>query len=87
MSRYRGGEYDFGDEADLRRGIDLFMEMIRKRYSRGRPSTPAIARNQFAWRALLYQLQAKVDIRALAEQEVKATGWDRSDYAGLESSP
>jgi predicted unusual protein kinase regulating ubiquinone biosynthesis (AarF/ABC1/UbiB family) len=87
MSRYRGGEYDFGDEADLRRGIDLFTEMIRKRYSRGRPNTPAIARCQFAWRGLLYQLQAKFDIRALAEQEVKATGWDRSDYAGGEQSP
>ncbi|HEY3967826.1 MAG TPA: AarF/ABC1/UbiB kinase family protein [Planctomycetaceae bacterium] len=80
MSRYRGGEYDFDDEAEFRHGIALFSEMLRKRYSRGRPSTAAIARGQFAWRALLYLLKAKVDIRALAEQEVKATGWDRSDY-------
>jgi predicted unusual protein kinase regulating ubiquinone biosynthesis (AarF/ABC1/UbiB family) len=81
MSRYRGGEYDFDDEAEFRLGIDLFMEMIRKRYSRGRPCTAAIARGQFAWRAIMYLLKAKVDIRVLAEQEVKATGWDRSDYA------
>ncbi|HJT36316.1 MAG TPA: AarF/ABC1/UbiB kinase family protein [Pirellulales bacterium] len=80
-ARYWGGEYDFSDEADFRRGIELFTEMIRKRYSRARPSTPSIARCQFGWRSLLYQLQAKFDIRELAEEEVKATGWDRSDYA------
>jgi len=82
MSRYRGGEYDFSDEAEFRRGIDLFTEMVRKRYTRARPNTPAIARSQFGWRSILYLLKARVDIRSLAEEEVKATGWDRSDYAG-----
>jgi len=81
LSRYRGGEYDFSDEAEFRRGIDLFTEMVRKRYTRARPDTPAIARSQFGWRSIMYLLKAKVDIRSLAEQEVKATGWDRSDYA------
>lgn len=80
-ARYCGGEYDFGNEANFRRGIDLFTEMIRKRYSRSRPNTPSIARCQFGWASLLYQLQARFDIRELAEEEVKATGWDRSDYA------
>jgi predicted unusual protein kinase regulating ubiquinone biosynthesis (AarF/ABC1/UbiB family) len=81
MSRYHGGVYDFDNEAEFRVGIELFSEMIRKRYSRGRPNTPAYARGQFGWRSLMYLLKAKIDIRALAEQEVKATGWDRSDYA------
>ncbi|MBI3865987.1 MAG: AarF/ABC1/UbiB kinase family protein [Planctomycetia bacterium] len=81
MARYRGGVYGFDDEAEFRHGIDLFTEMLRKRYSRGRPNTPAMARGHFAWRALMYLLKAKVDIRSLAEREVKATGWDRSDYA------
>jgi predicted unusual protein kinase regulating ubiquinone biosynthesis (AarF/ABC1/UbiB family) len=81
MSRYRSGEYDFSDEADFRRGIDLFAEMVRKRYTRSRPNTPAISRCQFGWRAILYQLKARVDVRAIAEEEVRATGWDRSDYA------
>ncbi|HET6880256.1 MAG TPA: AarF/UbiB family protein [Pirellulales bacterium] len=80
-ARYCGGEYDFGNEADFRRAIELFTEMIRKRYSRSRPNTPSIARCQFGWSPLLYQLRAKFDIRELAEAEVKATGWDRSDYA------
>jgi predicted unusual protein kinase regulating ubiquinone biosynthesis (AarF/ABC1/UbiB family) len=80
-ARYCGSEFDFGDEADFRRGIDLFLEMLRKRYSRGRPSTPMIARQHLGWRAILYRLKAKVDIAPIAEEEVRATGWDRSDYA------
>lgn len=80
-SRYLGGEFDFADEADFRRGIDLFTEMIRKRYNRARANTPVIARCQFALRAILYQLKARLDIPSIAEIEVQATGWDRSDYA------
>jgi hypothetical protein len=81
MGRYKGGEFDFGDEADFRRGIDLFSEMLRKRYSRARPNTATINRGNFAMRAVMYQLKAKVDIRRIAEEEILATGWDRSDYA------
>ena len=80
-SRYCGGIYDFGDEADFRRGIEFFTEIFRRRYSRARPSTPVIARCQFAWRSILYQLKAKIDIREIAEEEVKVTGWDRSEYS------
>jgi aarF domain-containing kinase len=79
--RYLGGEFDFGDEADFRRGIELFREVVRKRYTRGRPNSLAIGRHQFAARSILHQLRAKIDVRSIAEEEVKATGWDRRDYA------
>jgi aarF domain-containing kinase len=80
-SRYWGGPFDFADEVDFRRGIDLFTEMVRKRYSRSRPTTPVLARQNFGLRSLLYRLKAKIDCRPIAEEEVKATGWDRSAYA------
>src|SRR5204862_7068673 len=80
-SRYYGGAFDFSDEADFRRGVDLFVEMARKRYSRSRACTPVIARQHFGWRSMLYRLGAKVDVRPIAEEEVRATGWDRSEYA------
>jgi predicted unusual protein kinase regulating ubiquinone biosynthesis (AarF/ABC1/UbiB family) len=80
-SRYCGGEFDFGDEADFRRCVDLFIEMVRKRYSRARPITPTISRQQFGWRSIFYRLKAKIDVRPIAEEEIKVTGWDRSDYA------
>ncbi len=80
-SSYCGGPFDFGDEADFRRGIDLAGEMVRKRYTRNRPCTPVVARQHMGWRSILYRLKAKIDIRPIAEEEVKATGWDRSEYA------
>jgi aarF domain-containing kinase len=80
-ARYEGGEFDFGDEADYRRGVDLFVEMLRKRYSRGRACAPALLREQFGMRALLYRLRAKIDIAPIAEEEVRAASWDRSNYA------
>ena len=80
-ARYWGGEFDFGDEADFRRGVDLFVEMVRKRYNRSRPCTPSIARQQFGARSILYRLKAKIDVAPIAEEEVRAAGWDRSDYA------
>jgi aarF domain-containing kinase len=78
---YRGRPFDYGNETDFRRGIDLFIEMVRKRYNRARPCTPAQARFVFGIRAMLYRLKAIIDIRSIAEEEVKATGWDRSGYA------
>jgi predicted unusual protein kinase regulating ubiquinone biosynthesis (AarF/ABC1/UbiB family) len=80
-SRYCGEPFDFADEADFRRGIDIFCEMARKRYSKSRPCTPVIIRQHMGWRAILYRLKPKIDIRPIAEEEVKATGWNRSDYA------
>jgi aarF domain-containing kinase len=79
--RYLPGAFDFGDEGEFRRGIDLFVEMVRKRYSRARACTPIIARQHLGWWAMLYQLKAQVEVAPIAEQEVRATGWDRSDYA------
>jgi aarF domain-containing kinase len=80
-ARSDGTSYDFGIEEDFRRGVDLFIEMVRKRYSRGHRTTQTIARGNFGWRSLLYRLRAQIDVRPLAEVEVRATGWDRSDYA------
>jgi predicted unusual protein kinase regulating ubiquinone biosynthesis (AarF/ABC1/UbiB family) len=79
--RYCGGEFDFGDEADFRRGIELFVKMLSRRYSRAKPSTPIMARHHFGGHAILYRLKAKLDLREIVEQEVKAAGWDRSAYA------
>jgi predicted unusual protein kinase regulating ubiquinone biosynthesis (AarF/ABC1/UbiB family) len=80
-ARSLGTEFDFGDETDFRRDVDLFIEMIRKRYSRARPCTPSISRQYFGWRSLMYKLRAKINIAPIAEEEVKATGWDRSEFA------
>ena len=79
--RYGRGEFDFGDEADFRHGVNLMVEIGRKRYSRGRPYQMAIARQTFGVRSILYRLKAKIDVTPLAEADIAMTGWDRSDYA------
>jgi predicted unusual protein kinase regulating ubiquinone biosynthesis (AarF/ABC1/UbiB family) len=81
-SRSDASVFDFGDDADFRRGVDLLIEMTRKRYTRSRPCTPAVTRQIFGVRALLYRLRAKIDISEIAEKEVQATGWDRHGFAG-----
>ena len=83
-ARYDGGEFDFSDEADFRHGTELLAQMARHRFNRGRPCTPTICRAQMAMRALLFRLQAKVDVREIAESEIAAAGWDRSDYVAAE---
>jgi len=79
-ARYCGGEFDFGDEADFVRGAALFGEMAGKRYSRSRPCTATVARQQFGCRSMLYRLKAKIDVRAVCEEEIKAADWDRRSY-------
>lgn len=81
--RYVGGEFDFGDEPDFRRGVDLMVQLGRKRYSRGRPYQPVIARQTLGIRSILYRLKAKIDVKPLAEEDIRLTGWDRSDYANV----
>ncbi|MBI2479465.1 MAG: hypothetical protein HYV60_12780, partial [Planctomycetia bacterium] len=79
--RAGGGEFNFGQETEFRRGVDLFINLARTRFMRGRPTTFTMNRCQFGSASILYRLKAKFDLQSLAEQEVRATGWDRSDYA------
>ena len=79
-SCYWEGPFDFGDEADFRRGIELFTELVLRRYSPGRSCTGVLIRQDFGLRSLLYRLKACVDVRAITEDELKATGWDRSSW-------
>ena len=81
--RYCGGEFDFGDEADFRRGVNLMIEIGRKRFTRGRSCQPMIARQTFGIRSILYRLKAKIDVKPIAEEDIALTGWDRSEYAHL----
>ena len=63
-------------------GADRFFNLVRAGFyddSRFYRVTARFA--QFGIAGVLYLLKAKLDLRVIAEEEVKATGWDRSDYA------
>jgi predicted unusual protein kinase regulating ubiquinone biosynthesis (AarF/ABC1/UbiB family) len=72
--RYVGGVYDYGDEAEFRRGIDLFVEVGRKRCDINRSAKLMLLRHQWTLRALLKRLGAKVDVAPIAEKEVRSAG-------------
>jgi hypothetical protein len=75
------GEFDFGDESYIRRSLDYFAELVTKRYTRGHASSPMMMRQQLGMQAILYRLKAKFEVQPIAEEEVRAAGWDRSGYA------
>jgi len=77
-SRSMGGDFDFGDEADFRQGVDLAVKYMRRRYARSHPTSVAVTRHNFGFRALLYRLKAKFNLQAIARQEMKATGWEHN---------
>lgn len=77
-SRTLGGDFDFGDEADFRQGIDLAVKYMRRRYGRSHPTSMAVTRHNFGFRAVLYRLKAKFNLQAIAKEEMKATGWEHN---------
>ncbi len=78
---YTPGPYDFSNEAKLRRGVDLFVEMAKKRYVRNHASNLMQFRWQCGTWTLLYRLGACIDATPIIEDEVGAAGWDRSAFA------
>jgi predicted unusual protein kinase regulating ubiquinone biosynthesis (AarF/ABC1/UbiB family) len=68
--------FDYGDGRQLREGVDIFREMVRKRYTRGMPEVVLIARLNFAVRGLLYRLRSRVSARAINREELPVTGWE-----------
>jgi len=77
-SRLFDGDFDFGDEADFRQGIDLAAKYMRRRYGRSHPTSVAVTRHNFGFRAVLYRLKAKFNLQAIAKEEMKATGWEHN---------
>jgi predicted unusual protein kinase regulating ubiquinone biosynthesis (AarF/ABC1/UbiB family) len=71
--------FDFGDGRQLREGVDIFREMVLKRYTRGMPEVVLLARVHFGLRGLLYRLRSRVDMRAINREEVAVTGWPIPD--------
>jgi L-alanine-DL-glutamate epimerase-like enolase superfamily enzyme len=67
---YTPGPYDFSNEAKLRRGVDIFVEMAKKRYVRQHTSNL----QQFRWNCgtwmMMYRLGAVIDARQNVRMDV-----------------
>jgi predicted unusual protein kinase regulating ubiquinone biosynthesis (AarF/ABC1/UbiB family) len=74
--RLQDGPYDYADPEPLRRSVQLFGEMTRKRYTRAQPITPLFSRQDFGNRTLFHRMKARIDIHPIRDEEVQATGWE-----------
>jgi predicted unusual protein kinase regulating ubiquinone biosynthesis (AarF/ABC1/UbiB family) len=66
---FQEAAFDFSDESYFRRGMDMYSEMVRKRYTRSMPLNTWLARNFMGVRALLTRLKAEVDMGQLYRAE------------------
>jgi hypothetical protein len=61
--------FDFGDRDFFRRGVDCFMDMSRKRYTRSAPLYLWTNRLTLAGRAVCYRLKGRCEYGKIREQE------------------
>ncbi|MHC4416542.1 MAG: ABC1 kinase family protein [Planctomycetota bacterium] len=65
----KDGPFDFGDPGYFRRGIDLYGEILRRRYVRSLPVNTWLGKSFFGLRAMLSRLKARVDLGAIVRSE------------------
>ncbi|MBI1921673.1 MAG: AarF/ABC1/UbiB kinase family protein [Geobacter sp.] len=68
----KDGLFDFGEREFFMRGIESFMEMTRKRYTRGSPLYLWSNRFIFGGRAVCYRLKGRCEFRKIHQQESAA---------------
>jgi hypothetical protein len=66
------GAFDFANLDYLRRGMHLYFQLARTRHPRVKPVVLPHQRAFFGLVALLYRLRARVDFRAITEEEARA---------------
>jgi len=70
--REAGGPFDFGDETYLRDGVAVLRALLRGRWARGLPIGVFSARWYLGVCGLLHRLRARVDVRAVTDEEYAA---------------
>jgi len=63
------GPFDFSDPEYFRRGMEMYVEIIRRRYTRARPANTWLFKAIFGLRAMLHRLKACVDLGAVYRAE------------------
>ena len=66
------GDFDFGDDAFIRRGVDLTAEVAKKRYFRSLTVNVWIFRHLLGLRGLAHRLKARINMKQLSREET----WD-----------
>jgi predicted unusual protein kinase regulating ubiquinone biosynthesis (AarF/ABC1/UbiB family) len=67
------GEFEFDDEY-LRRGFELMSEAVGKRYTRSMPISIWNNRLFYGYRALMYRLRPRINVKRLHDEELQRAG-------------
>jgi len=67
------GEFEFDDDY-LRRGIELMSEIVSRRYVRSMPISIWNNRLFYGYRALMYRLQPRINVKRLHDSELQKAG-------------
>ncbi len=63
------GTFDFGNPDYFQRGVEVFGEVLQRRYVRSLPINIWLDKNFFGIRAMLSHLKARVDLGAVCRAE------------------
>ncbi len=75
------GAFDYGDGEHLRRGVEIVRRFLEHGHPHQKPVNVFIQRALLSGWALLYRLRARVDVRAICDEEVRVTGWRAGNAA------
>jgi hypothetical protein len=67
------GDFEFDDDY-MRRGIELMGDLIGKRYTRSMPVSIWNNRLFYGYRALMYRLRPKINVKRLHDSELRLAG-------------
>ncbi len=71
------GEFDFGNAEYIRRGAEIYTELLRRRYIRSKPINTWLARAMFGIRAILTEMGAKINYHEIwKEYSDRYYSWD-----------
>ncbi len=63
------GPFDFSDPDYFRRGVELYGDTLRRRYTRSQPPNTCLIKCMYGLRAMLNRLEARVDIGSIYRTE------------------
>ncbi len=67
------GPFDFANQEYFTRGVAIFSELIKKRYTRSKPINTWLTRNVYGIRAILARLGACIDFGEIYREEARVT--------------
>jgi len=65
------GPFDFSDEDYFRQGVEIYIQLFRKRFTRGTPINIWSSRFLFGFRSVCYQLKGKSNLKRVIDQETR----------------